>query len=186
MNVPIKRGMLIRYQNHYWFIEDFVERHSGKQRPTVHVSLRDAKDARVVDHTLDELSPVQEVTYEHRRAQYLFPRGGQFVFMDAESFDEYELGPAQLAGVEKFLRDGEEYRVMFVQGQPLSLDMPETVVLKVAVTAAPSHAVGSAGSVLKEATLENGLEVRVPLFIKTGDAIRVDTRSRTYSGKENA
>jgi elongation factor P len=71
-----------------------------------------------------------------------------------------------------------------VDNQPLALDLPEVIRLKVAETAAPAHAVGASNSVLKEATLENKLVVRVPLFIKMGDMIRVDTRTKTYVGKE--
>jgi elongation factor P len=63
--------------------------------------------------------------------------------------------------------------------------MPEVIPMRVADTAPPGHSVGAASNITKEARLENGLEIRVPLFIKTGDLIRVDTRSRTYSGKEH-
>ncbi len=184
MNVPIKRGMLIRRQNHVYAIADFQERHAGKMKPTVHVTLRDVKDGRLVERTLDELGTVEEVAHAVRPMQYLYAKGGQHVFMDSETFEEFELSAAQLQGGEPFLREGDEYRVMFVEGQPLMLLLPEGVVLKVASTATPSHSVGTAGSVLKEATLENGLEIRVPLFIKIGDTIRVDTRTKTYMGKE--
>ena len=91
---------------------------------------------------------------------------------------------AQLHGSEPFLKEGETYRVMYVDERPLALDLPEIVKLKVTETAAPSHSVGNASSVMKEATLENRLTVRVPLFIKVGDTLRVDTRTSTYVGKE--
>jgi elongation factor P len=106
------------------------------------------------------------------------------VFMDSESFEEFSLLPAALHGCEPFLSEGEEYRVMYVDGQPLSLAMPENIKLRVKETAAPSHGQGNAGGVMKEATLDNGLEIRVPLFIKVGDAVRVDTRTKSYAGKE--
>ena len=185
MNIPLKRGMLIRHQGHIYAVVDFQERHTGKQRPTVHVSLRDVRDGHPVDRTLGDLEPIQEVTHALRPMQYLYPKGDEHVFMDSQTFDECPLGAAQLHGCEPFLKEGEEYRVMFVDGRPLSLELPEIVPLKVAQTAAPSHSVGAAGSVLKEATLENGLVVRVPLFIKMGDTIRVDTRTKTYVGKES-
>jgi elongation factor P len=185
MNIPLKRGMLIRHQNHIYTVVDFQERHTGKQRPTVHVSLRDVRDGHPVDRTLADIEPITEVPYAHRMMQYLYARGDKFVFMDSESFEEHELHGHALHGAEPFLRDGDTYRVTFVDGQPLALDLPEVVRLKVAETAAPAHAVGNASSVLKEATLENKLLVRVPLFIKMGDTIRVDTRTRTYVGKES-
>jgi len=184
MNIPLKRGMLIRHQNHIYTVVDFSERRTGKMRPTVHVALRDVRDGHPVDRTLEQLEPIEEVPHAYRPMQYLFPRGDARVFMDSETFEEYELTGQQLRGAEPFLKEGEEYRVMFADNQPLSLELPEVVRLQVSETAAPAHSVGAAASVLKEATLENGLVVRVPLFIKMGDTIRVDTRTRTYVGKE--
>lgn len=184
MNVPLRRGMVIRHQNQLFYVADFSERHSGKQKPTVHVSLRSVVDGHSVDRSLDDLLPLQEVAYAYRPVQYLYARGERRVFMDGETFEELELGPAQLAGCEPFLKEGEQYRVLVADGRPLRIELPEIVSLKVAVTAAPERSVGTAGNVLKEATLENGLVVRVPLFIKPGETIRVDTRNRSYAGKE--
>ena len=185
MNVPIKRGMLIRHQGHVYTVMDFQERHSGKQRPTVHVALRDVRDGHPVDRTLADLEPVQEVPHQYRNMQYLYAKGDQHVFMDSESFEEVALGQAQLHGAEPFLNEGAEYRVMLLDGQPLALALPDSVSLKVTETATPTHGAGTpGGNVLKEATLENGLTIRVPLFIKMGDAIRVDTRTRADAGKE--
>lgn len=185
MNIPLKRGMLIRHQNHLYTVTDFQERRTGKQRPTVHVSLRDVRDGHPVDRSLTELEPIEEVPSAYRQVQYLYPKGDNRAFMDSETFDEIELQPSQLHGCEPFLKEGDEYRVRFVDGRPLALDLPEIILLGVAQTAAPSHQVGGASNVLKEATLENDLEVRVPLFIKIGDKIRVKTENREYQGKEH-
>lgn len=183
-NIPLKRGMFIRHQNHVYNVIDFHERHTGKQKPTVHVSLRDVRDGRPVDRTLDDLLPIQEVEHAIRNMQYLYPRGEKAVFMDSETFEEFELGEPELQGGTPFLRDGDVYRVQWIDGRPVSLDLPDVVTLTVTLTADPGHSVGAASNVTKEATLENGLEVRVPLFIKIGDVIRVDTRTKTYAGKE--
>jgi elongation factor P len=184
MNVPLKRGMLIRHQNHIYEVTDYQERRTGKQRPTVHVALRDVRDGHPVDRTLDQLEPIEEVAHGVRQMQYLYSKGDGHVFMDSESFEESALTAVQLHGYQSFLKAGEEYRVAFVDGAPLALDMPDVVRLQVSQTAAPLHGGGGASNVLKEATLENELVVNVPLFIKVGDTIRVDTRSRTYVGKE--
>ncbi len=184
MNIPLKRNGVIRHQGHLYFIEDFSERHTGKNRPVVHVKLRDVKDGRHVDRTLDELQPIQHVDHAYHTLQYLYHRGDAYVFMDNQSYEEYDLREDQLSGFKPFLREGQDFRVMFVEHKPLVLDLPEIVVLKVAQTAAPQHSVGDANSVLKEAELENGLTVKVPMFIKTGDWIRVDTRVQKYAGKD--
>jgi elongation factor P len=188
MNVPVKRGSMLRHQGHYYIVEDVSERHSGKQRPVVHVALREAMEGRHIDRTLDELDPVQTVEGTYRPMQYLYSHAGgphgAHVFLDAQSLDEVELPPTAVGSFAPFLRSGEEYTVLFVGEQPLRLDPPPNVALIVADTAAPTHAVGAAGGgVLKEARLDNGLEVRVPLFIKTGDTVRIDTATHEYLGK---
>jgi elongation factor P len=184
-NVPLRRGMLIRHHEHVYEVTDFSERHSGKMKPTWHVSLRDVRDGRPVDRSLDELLPVVEVPHSFRRMQYLYARGQARVFMDAETFEELELGEAQLGSRGVFLVEGQEYRLAIIDGRPASLDVPDSVPIKVAFTAPPGHSVGGGSSVTKEATLENGLEIHVPLFVKTGDTIRVDTRTKTYAGKDH-
>lgn len=184
MQIPLKRGMLIRHQDHVYTVAEFQERHTGKQKPKVHVTLRDVRDGHSVDRTLDQIEPIEEVPHATRELQYLYAKGDEHVFMDSETFDEHALSGSQLHGCEPFLRDGETYRVMFVDGSPLSLTMPEVVSLGVSETADPSHSVGGASNVLKEATLENDLIVNVPLFIKMGDQIRIDTRTRAYAGKD--
>jgi elongation factor P len=183
MNVAVKRGMLLRHQGHLYFVEDVSERHSGQMRPTFHVHLRALADGRKIDRALDELTPVEEVPHSYRNMQYLYAKGEARVFMDVQSFDEIELSGPAIGGFEPFLVEGQEYRVLFAGEQPVRLDIPDAVPLKVADTAAPTHAVGAASSILKEARLENGLNIRVPLFIKTGDVVRVSTHKREYLGK---
>ena len=185
MNIPLRKGMLIRHQNHVYEVTDYHERHSGKMKPTIHVSLRDFRDGHPVDRTLGDLEPIVEVERAHRRMQYLYPKGDVRVFMDSESFEEYELTDAHLRGSALFLVEGQVYRVCFIDVQAAFLELPENLPMKIAITAPAEHAVGTAANVTKEATLENGLQIRVPLFVKTGDMIRVDTRTKTYAGKEH-
>lgn len=184
MHVPIRKHSLIRHHGHLFFVEDFHERHTGQQKPTVHVRLRDLKDGHHVERTLDELMPLQEVEHAYRTLQYTYSRAQTFVFMETETFDEHELTAAHLHGFEPFLTEGQEFRAMFADGQLAMLETPEIITLRVETTAAPERSVGQGGSVLKEAVLQNGLTIKVPLFIKSGDLVRVDTRNRTYAGKD--
>jgi elongation factor P len=178
--------MFLRHQGHIYQVVDFNERHTGKQKPTVHVALRDARDGHPVDRTLDQIDPIEPVDHANRQMQYLYAKGDKYVFMDSETFEEQELTAGQLGGREAFISEGTEYRVTHLEGRPVSVQIDDIVTLNVANTAPPTHSVGAASNVTKEATLDNGLEVRVPLFIKTGDAIKIDTRTKAYAGKDHA
>ncbi len=184
MSVPIDRGMVIQVHGHTYLVEDFHERHSGKQKPTIHVTLKDVKDGRHVEKSLDELQPIHPLEHFHRTVRYSYPQGRSLVFLDAESFEEVPLDEALFASFRPFLGEGQDFRVLFVQGRPVHIDLPDSVLLHVRTTAAPEHSVGQGGGVQKDATLENGLTIHVPMFIKPGDLIRVKTADRTYAGKE--
>jgi elongation factor P len=183
MNIPVKRGMLLRHHEHLYFVDDLTERHSGQQRPVVHVSLHTADDGRHVERTLDELQPIEEVPWGYRTVQYLYSKGGRYLFMDTTIFDEFELTPAALSGFEPFLLEGSEYRLLTADGRPLHLDVPDSVMLRVEDTAAPSRAVGASSNILKDALLQHNIHTRVPMFIKTGDIVRISTATRQYLGK---
>lgn len=183
MHAPVETGNLIRYRGHLYFVEHVTERHKGQQKPSIHIGLREALDDRHVERTLDELGPIEQVPHALRAMQYLYARGPVCVFMDNESFEEVELSGPSLQGFEPFLKEGEDYRVFVAEDKPLRLQTPLAVELKVTDTAAATHSVGVGANILKEATLENGLMVRVPLFIKAGDMVKIDTRTKDYQGK---
>ncbi|MBI4716693.1 MAG: elongation factor P [Planctomycetes bacterium] len=182
--VGLRRGMVIRFQGHLYTVLDWKTSHSGKQRPTVHVKLRELRSGHIGDRSLDELGKPEEVTTETRGMQYLYAAGKQRVFMDTESFEQYSPPESVLGDAMPFLTEEETYRFLFVEGEPLSLQLPDVVVMNVADTAPVEHAGGSS-SVYKEARLGSGMTISVPLFIKTGDRIRVSTESKTYLGKEH-
>lgn len=184
-NVSLKRGMLVRHQNHVYEVTQFEEHHAGKQKPTVHVALRDIRDGRPVDRTLNDLLPIEPVDSAYRRLQYLYARDQTLVLMDCETFEECEFAVERLGNQAAFLVEGAEYRGRFIDGALASLEVPDIVPMQVKITAPAEHSVGAASNVTKEAVLENGLEVRVPLFIKTGDMIRIDTRTKAYAGKDH-
>ncbi len=180
----LRRGMVLRHDGQLYQVLDFSTAHSGKQRPTVHVKLRHVKTGHAVDRSLDQLGKVEEIPTEFRNLQYLYHAGDRRVFMDNESFEEVSLGRECVGPAAEFLEEGQAYRAFYVEGQPLTLDLAPVVVMSVAETAAVEHA-GGQGSVYKDAKLRSGITVSVPLFVKTGDKIRVKTDTREYVGKEH-
>lgn len=181
----LTRGMLIRIHSDLYQVTDFGEQHTGKQKSKTHVTLRNLRNGHVTDKLLETIQPIEEIPHEIRDMQYLYSSADEHTFMDNQSYEQYPMTNDQLAGASPFLLEGESYRVFFADEAPLCVQLPDAVVLEVTDTAPPSHAPSGSSNITKEAVVATGLTVRVPLFIKTGDRIRVDTASQKYVGKEN-
>ena len=180
----LHRGMVLRHEGRTYMLMDFFTAQSGKQKPTVHLKLRDLKSGHASERTLDQIGKIEEVEAETRSMQYLYASGAERVFMDAESFEQYMLGKDALRDGLDFLVEEETYKFFVVEGHVAGLQLPDIIVLTVTETAPVEHGSGHT-AVTKEATLASGLVVHVPLFIKTGDKIRVNTSTRQYVGKEH-
>lgn len=180
----LHRGAAIRHQGHVYTILDFKTSHSGKMKPSVHIKLRDIKNGHIVDRSLDELGKVEEVHTQVRAMQYLYAAGSDRVFMDTETFDELKLPLTFFGPDADFLVEGDTYQFLTIEGQVVSLKMPPVVTIKVADTSPVEHA-GGMSNITKEARLASGLMIRVPLFIKTGDKVKVRADTHEYQGKEH-
>jgi elongation factor P len=180
----LHKGMVIRHDGQLFTVLDYQLAQTGKQKPTVHIKLRNIKGGHPTDRTLDQLGKIEEVESEVRQMQYLYAAGKDRVFMDTESFDQVSLDEDVLHGGLDFLVEEQTYRFLTAEGQVVGLQLPDVVVLEVVDTAPVEHA-GGMSNVHKEAKLASGLVVHVPLFIKNGDKIRVNTETRQYLGKEH-
>ena len=180
----LRRGMVFRHEGQLFTLLDFSVSQSGKQRPTVHLKVRSLKSGNTGEHSLDEFGKIDEVPTDVRTMQYLYAAGKNRVFMDTESFEQYTISTEAVGREADFLAEGESYRVLAIEGQPVMVQLPPVVVLEVTDTAPSEH--GSSGSnIYKEAKLASGITIHVPLFIKNGDKIRVKTDTREYQGKEH-
>src|SRR5206468_621271 len=119
----------------------------------------------------------------HRRVQFSYHEGKDFVFSDVETFEELTLSPEQIGERRWFIKENQEYRALLLDGRPLDLVLPPTVTLEVVDTAPPIR--GGSDATWKPARLDTGLEIMVPLFIALGEKIRVDTSERKYVGRES-
>ncbi|MHC4067583.1 MAG: elongation factor P [Planctomycetota bacterium] len=180
----ISRGMVIRHQGQPYVVLECTKAQTGKQKATFHVKLRSLTTNHTTERTLDQLGEIEEVPTEVRHMQYLYASGEDRVFMDTESFEQHSLGEDVIGDGSGLLVEEETYRFLTIEGRPVSVQLPPTLVLEVVDTAAVQHAGGST-HVSKEAKLASGLVVRVPLFIKNSDKIRVGTEKHDYQGKEH-
>lgn len=179
----LHKGMVIRHQGQLLTVVDYNVAQTGKQRATVHVKLRALQDNHSVERNLDELGKLEEVPTEHRQMQYLYAAGNEHVFMDTESFEQFSLDDQILHDAFPYLVMEKTYRFLVVEGQVAAIELPDMVVLEVVDTAPVQHA-GGATNVHKEARVNSGATIQVPLFIKNGDHIRVSTQNQHYLGKD--
>ena len=179
-----KRQMVLVLDGAPHIIEDMHTSGTAQTRHKLHTRLRHLTTGRVFDRVFAENERVSVAQMESRRATYSYARAGSQVFMDIETFDEFEFSNEHLGERRWFLKENEEYKALKLDGQLLDIVLPPQIPLKVVETAPPARS-GSTTS-WKEAKLETGLQIMVPLFIANGDVIRVDTAGKKYLGKENS
>jgi elongation factor P len=178
-----KRGMLLLLDNMPHYLEDFHTSGTAQTRHKLHVRVRNLKTGRVFDRTFAENERVPVGELEHRTVQFSYKQGDTYAFLDTKTFEEINLS-AGLAGERQwFIKENEEYKALFLEGNLIDIVLPPQVALRVVDTAAPIR--GGVDTAWKTAKLETGLEIMVPLFIAKGDLLRVDTQERKYAGKSN-
>lgn len=151
----------------------------GRGGATVKITARNLITGAVINDSYSSNVKVEEVTTSKSRLQYLYQDGVVATFMDPTTFDQVEIPLKVVQNEVKFIKEGDSVDILFWGEQVLSIDLPPKVTLEV-VDTAPGVKGNSATNLYKPAKLENGLELRVPLFINKGDKIRVDTRTSSY------
>jgi elongation factor P len=177
-----KRMMVVILEGAPYIIEDFHQSGTAQTKHKLHTRLRHLKGGHIIDRVFAENERVPVAHLETRRVTYSYSQGDMHSFLDAETFEELALNDERLGDRRWFLKENEEYKAMLLDGAFLDIVLPQQIPLKVLDTATPVR--GGSETAWKEAKLETGLAIMVPLFITKGETIRVDTASRKYAGKQ--
>ena len=153
----------------------------GRGSANIKVKVKNIKTGSTVEKSYINGAKVQDITVPKKEMQFLYKDEDAAYFMDQQTYEQIAM-PLKTLPDHVYLKDGMTLPVSFLQGEPFELILPPKMTFKVAETA-PGAKGNSATNVFKEAVLENGMTTRVPLFINTGDEIRVDTRTGAYSEK---
>ncbi len=180
-----KRMMVLMLEGGPHVVEELHVSGTAQTRHKLHTRLRHLKSGHVIERVFADNERVPVAQLETRRITYSYSKGGTHIFSDAETFDELDISEEQLGERRWFLKENEEYKALLLEGRVLDIVLPPQVPLKVVETAPPVRG-GSSDSNWKEARLETGLEIMVPLFIAKGETIRVETAGKKYAGKESA
>jgi elongation factor P len=179
-----KKGVVIGFEGGHWVVEDYHIQKTAQRRPVLQTKLRSLKTGHIVERAFDEADRFEQPEVHAKTHQFLYQDGSDYVFMDAETFDQVPV-PAAVVGRGKWLmKEGAEFLIRLIDGRPAEVVLPPTFVDQVVETADPATS-GHASNVYKDAALACGLTIKVPLFIKVGDQLKVDTETHKYHGKES-
>ena len=180
-----KNGLVLNIDGQLWQIVEFQHVKPGKGPAFVRTTLKTVLSGKVVDKTFNAGVKVETATVDRRDATYLYRDGSDFVFMDAEDFEQHPLPEALVGDASGFLLENLQVQIAFHNGAPLYLELPVSIDIVVAHTE-PGLQGDRSNAGTKPATLETGAEIQVPLFINIGDKLKVDTRDSSYISRVNA
>jgi len=145
----------------------------------VKTKLKNLITGSTLEKTFSGADSIAEADIAHRKANFLYKQGENFAFMDNENFEQFEFNQDIIGDMADYLKEGQEVDVLTFNAKPVSIALPTKISLE--VTSAPEGVKGnSAGAATKSVTLETGVEIRTPMFIKTGDKIIVNTDTGEY------
>jgi elongation factor P len=181
----LKNGLVLNIDGNLWTVTDFQHVKPGKGGAFVRTTLKNVLSGKVVDRTFNAGMKVETANVDKRTMTFLYREGEEFVFMDAETFDQLSVPALTVGSAADYLLDNAEVTVAVNEGVPLYIELPLSVELLISHTDPGLQGDRSTGGT-KPATLETGAEIQVPLFVTTGEKVKVDTRDGRYLGRINS
>jgi len=178
----LKNGLVLNLDGQLWTVVSFQHVKPGKGGAFVRTTLKHVLTGKVVDKTFNAGTKVETATVDRRTMTYLYSDGADYVFMDGETFDQITV-PGEVVGDNAdYLLENSEVQVATHEEAPLYIELPTSVELVIQHTDPGLQGDRSTGGT-KPATLQTGAEIQVPLFVTTGEKIKVDTRDGRYLGR---
>jgi len=175
----LKKGVVVQIDGKPFRVIDYNQKVMGRGGSIVNVKLKNLIDRSVIPKTFKGQERIDSAEVSNQTVQYLYSDADNFYFMDPETFEQFQLDREIVEDNAGYLKEGDSLSLQFFDGRVINVDLPKNVYLE--VTYSEDVVKGdTTSSVLKDATLETGLIVKVPAFIKTGDVISVDTSTGEY------
>lgn len=175
----LKKGVLFQYEGEPFRVVDYNQKVMGRGGSIVNVRIKSLIDGKVLEKTFKGNEQLDSADVTNQGVQYLYNDGTNFFFMNQGTFHQFEVSSDLVGDYAGFMKEGDDVQLQFFNDQPISVELPKNVPLK--VTYAEDAVKGdTSSSITKDATLETGITIKVPAFIKTGDIISVDTSLGTY------
>jgi elongation factor P len=178
----LKNGLVLNLEGQLWSVVEFQHVKPGKGPAFVRTKLKHVLSGKVVDKTFNAGIKVDTATVDRREMTYLYQDGNQFVFMDGDTYEQIHIDGDVVGDSSRFMLENQNAVVATHEGSPLFVELPVTVELVIKQTDPGLQGDRSTGGT-KPATLETGAEIQVPLFLSTGEKVKVDTRDGRYLGR---
>lgn len=175
----MRPGMTLDLDGELFSIVDYQHHKPGKGHAMVRTKLKNVRTGAVLDRTFRADEKVELARVDRREMQFLYSDEDGFVFMDNESYDQIHIDPDFVGDAAKFLKENQVLQIPMYQSSPIGIELPTTVDLTITQTD-PGLQGDRSSAGTKPATLETGAVVQVPLFVSTGETVRIDTRTGAY------
>jgi elongation factor P len=175
----LKKGQVFAFEGIPYRVVDYNQKVMGRGGSIVNVTIKSLLDGKVLQKTFKGNEQLDSVDLMYSNVQYLYNDGSTFYFMDNESYEQIELSSDVIGDQAGYLKEGDTVKAMKLDGRAVSIELAKNVYLKVTYTEDVVKG-DTTSNVLKDATVETGITVKVPAFIKVGDEISVDTETNAY------
>lgn len=175
----LKKGTLFQWEGEPFRVVEYSQKVMGRGGSIVNVRIKSLIDGKVLEKTFKGNEQLDSADVTNQTVQYLYTDNGTFHFMNEDSFEQFEIAADLVGDGSGYIKEGDRVQLQFFNERPINVELPKNVPLKVTYT---ENAVkgDTSSSITKEATLETGITIRVPAFIKQGDIISVDTSTGAY------
>jgi|ERR1035438_559190 len=179
----LKKGTVFQLDGTPYRVVEYGQKVMGRGGSIVNVRIKSLLDGKVLEKTFKGNEQLESADVTKISAQYLYEDGQDFYFMDNSSFNQFSVSSDDIADQKNYLKEGDEIQVQLFNDQPIAVELPKNVPLKITYTEDAVKG-DTATNLLKDATLETNFVIKVPAFIKQGDVVRVDTRTGAYLERE--
>ncbi len=178
----IKNGMTIIYEDQLFIVLDFSHVKPGKGAAFVKAKLKNLRTGSIVEKTFNSSIKVEKAMIEKQEMQYLYANGDDFNFMNMNSYEQIDLTKEQIGDDSKYLKEGINVFITFFQGEMLGMELPDKIEYIIDKTE-PAVKGNTTNNAMKDAYMDNGLKVKVPLFISEGEKIVISTKDGKYDSR---
>jgi elongation factor P len=175
----LKKGTVIQLDGKPYRVVEYAQKVMGRGGSIVNVRLKNLLDGGVIPKTFKGADKIEPAEVTSKTVQYLYSDDSNFFFMDPVTFEQFELPGDIVDTASNYLKEGDSLTLQFFDGRVINVELPKNLFLEVTYAEEVTRG-DTSGPVLKDATLETGLKIRVPAFIKTGDVVSVDTVTGEY------